>query len=205
MKIYRKLTGSFDVDNMLSDAAVIAKCQVQAPLVTIRHRRTMVLRSVAKKNCVILKQLLFAAMQAKCSWIKAVFGDLKAIAEVTPKLSECIDYSFSQWAKLLRDESTMKRIMQQACDNETWNAISVCKAPLTGTMERRLPCGECGQVFANMSALKSHMATRHSYVSPYRLRVDTPWCPCCLLYLHNLARVLKHLTTSATCGHNVMK
>ena len=56
-----------------------------------------------------------------------------------------------------------------------------------------------------MSALKSHMATRHSYVSPYRLRVDTPWCPCCLLYLHSLARVLKHLTTSATCGHNVMK
>ena len=165
----------------------------------------MVLRSVAKKNCSTLKQLLYAAMKAKGSWISAVLGDLKAIADVTPKLGECVEYTFKEWVKMLRDETVMKRVMQQACDSETWNAISVCKAPVVGTMERRLPCCECGKVFANMSALKSHMATRHSYVNPFRLRIDVPWCPCCLLHLHSLARILKHMKTSEICGHNVMK
>ena len=49
----------------------------------------------------------------------------------------------------------------------------------------------------------AHKST-HGYINPFRLRINTPWCPVCLVYFHSTKRVIAHMRSFVICGHNVM-
>eukprot|EP00969_Alexandrium_andersonii_P015042 657382-Alexandrium_andersonii.AAC.1 len=42
-----------------------------------------------------------------------------------------------------------------------------------------------------------HQVRVHNKASPYAQRIDTPWCPCCLAYMHTVRRVVRHVAQGA--------
>eukprot|EP00969_Alexandrium_andersonii_P032461 1417398-Alexandrium_andersonii.AAC.1 len=46
-----------------------------------------------------------------------------------------------------------------------------------------------------------HRVRKHGHVSDVATKINTPWCPVCLLFLHSERRVMRHaVQSSRKCG-----
>ena len=56
-------------------------------------------------------------------------------------------------------------------------------------------CHLCSSSYPTLIQLRSHLASKHSYRNPLRMRVYSTSCQCCHVEFHRRSSMVKHLTT----------
>ena len=169
------------------------------PAVLLRFYRLRTAARIAARQPIDVLVTLFAARKAKRSWIGALETDLKWVAESTHEFAEFLPLEGKRVAAYFRfckqwpvaAFQALKKVVLK--DGLTAAAATSYMAPVAvapsaaGEAAPVAPAGHfvsatCKEVHTTYTALQMHQAPRHGKLSIPAHKIETKWCPICLMH-----------------------
>ena len=200
-------------DGWTADDEALAALGLPSLEVVLVLARVRLFSRLVRRCNVHVWALLCIGATAQRSWIRALHRDLSALTEVCEEWKPYHGATLSTWwtacavaprrfvdrvaASLQRQENSTRESWQPGLSNDPAAA-----PPCAG----RVVCPVCSIARSTHQALQVHMFKQHNIKRALRWFVDTPWCPCCLLYLHTRQRLISHLAEKGDrCRDFVLK
>jgi hypothetical protein len=206
LKLYRLALGytSIPTHGDPSDDVIVQAFGGVAPHNMLREARIVLFARLVFKGQFRILITLWSGRGHRGSWFRLLWQDLLWLALMSSQFQDMQGCSLEEWCTFFRDNfSPGLRAVRAACrrpDLQVRSAWAFCsESKTTLQVPVTMQCEFCTFVGQTVQAYTLHRVKVHGYRVPERSKINTAWCPVCLLHCGSRIRVLIHLARNEVC------
>ena len=183
---------------MVNDDQVLAVTKSMAPAAMLRLTRQVLLVRLCRKPPTGVMRVLYAARNAKRSWLRAVEDDIRMLTR-TVVFQELAGCTVARWCDSIRHgPAAFKRKLKAACSDPLVSSrASWASTRHLQSIGLDWNCELCANSYKSRQALAVLSAIKHKEKHAAHWLVDDTFCPVCLTEFWTRHKVLEHLQEKA--------